>query len=102
MPTLSRRRIFLFLAVFVCTPNLIAAQSHWVRLGRGGKLNYAATAKGDRIPDFSSAGYKGGGVALPHVPAKRTVTPSGADDTDAIQKAIDEVSALPLEGGFRG
>jgi hypothetical protein len=85
MPTKSIRPLLFIAAVFVCSSNLIAAQSHWVH-----------------IPDFSSAGYKGGGVALPHVPAKGTVTPSGADDTDAIQKAIDEVSALPLADGFRG
>jgi hypothetical protein len=45
----------------------------------------------------------GGGVAIPRVAVKRTVKPSGgADDTQAIQAAIDEVSALPLKGGFRG
>ncbi|MEY2880482.1 MAG: hypothetical protein RLZZ15_2862, partial [Verrucomicrobiota bacterium] len=31
--------------------------------------------------DFSSAGYGGGGVALPDVAAKFFVTPSGGDDT---------------------
>jgi len=91
---------------FVCASNYLPAQTHssiqWVRQGRGGKLIYATTPKGDRIADFSSAGYRGGGVALPVVPGKRTVAPSGADDTAAIQKAIDEVSALPLIDGFRG
>jgi hypothetical protein len=91
---------------FVCASNYLLAQTQvqtqWVRAGHGGKLIYATTPKGDRIGDFSFAGYKGGGVALPHVPAKRTVTPSGADDTAAIQKALDEVSALPLVDGFRG
>jgi len=71
-------------------------------MGPHGRLVYAQTAKGDRIPDFSYAGYEGGGVALPRVAAKRTVKPSGADDTDAIQAAIDQVSALPLADGFRG
>jgi len=78
------------------------AQSRWVHFGTNGQLVYAQTPKGDRIPDFSSAGYLGGGVALPTVVAKRTVSPSGPDDTAAIQKAIDEVSALPLSGNFRG
>jgi hypothetical protein len=78
------------------------AQTHWVRVEKRGHLVYATTPQGDRIADFSSAGYEGGGVALPHVTARRTVTPSGGDDTDAIQTAIDAVSALPLEGGFRG
>jgi hypothetical protein len=53
--------------------------------------------------DFSSAGYMGGGVALPAVPAKRTVQPSRkGDDTALIQAAINEVAAMPLEGNFRG
>ena len=77
-------------------------QSRWVHLGSDGKLVYAYTAKGDRIPDFSYAGYEGGGVALPEVPVKRTVKPSGADDTEAIQSAIAAVSSLPVVNGFRG
>jgi hypothetical protein len=81
---------------------LPAQQSRWVHLGANGKLDYAQSPRGDRIPDFSSAGFLGGGVALPNVPAKRTVSPSGPDGTAAIQKAIDEVSALPLSGNFRG
>lgn len=80
-----------------------AAQSQWVYPGPDGKLLYKTTPAGDRIMDFSSAGYMGGGVALPNVPVKRTVTPSGkADDTAVIQAAIDEVAAIPLQGNFRG
>lgn len=98
-----RLRLSPFLiAAFVCSSNFALTQSHWVHPGRGGKLVYDTTPQGDRIPDFSYAGYEGGGVALPNVPARRTVQPSGADDTAAIQKAIDEVAALPLVNGFRG
>jgi hypothetical protein len=79
------------------------AQSEWVRVGPDGKLVYQRTPAGDRIMDFSSAGYMGGGVALPTVPVRRTVGPSGApDDTAAIQAAIDAVSAMDPEDGFRG
>jgi hypothetical protein len=74
--------------------------SEWVHRGPGGKLVYKTTPAGDRILDFSHAGYMGGGVAIPAVAVKRTVKSSG--DAAAIQAAIDEVSALPLEGGFRG
>jgi hypothetical protein len=77
--------------------------SAWVHRGPGGKLVYKTTPAGDRIMDFSHAGYMGGGVAIPTVAVKRTVEPTGgADDTAAIQAAIDEVSALPEKGGFRG
>ena len=73
--------------------------------GPNGKLVYKTTPAGDRILDFSHAGYMGGGVALPDVPVRRTVQPSGqidGDDTPLIQAAIDEVAKLPLAGGFRG
>jgi hypothetical protein len=52
--------------------------------------------------DFSYAGYMGGGVSLPRLPSVQTVVPSGVDDTAAIQRAIDQVSSLPLKDGFRG
>ena len=98
--------IFTALACFAATvfvsASSMAQQSHWVKRGQDGKLMYTYTAQGDHIPDFSYAGYEGGGVALPNVPAKRAVSPSGADDTSSIQAAIDAVSALPLVNGFRG
>lgn len=97
-----RPSLALVATLLVGSCSLSAQQSHWVHYGSGGKLVYTYTSRGDRIPDFSYAGYEGGGVALPHIPAKRTVKPSGADDTPAIQKAIDEVSALPPKDGFRG
>jgi hypothetical protein len=78
-------------------------QSSWARFDESGKkLVYQTLASGDRIMDFSYAGYMGGGVALPVVPAKKSVRPSGKDDTAAIQAAIDEVSKLPVTEGIRG
>ncbi|HEY2882181.1 MAG TPA: hypothetical protein VGJ15_07095, partial [Pirellulales bacterium] len=81
------------------------ATSQWVYPGADGKLVYKTTAAGDKIMDFSYAGYLGGGVALPSVPVKLSVEPSGNaenDDTAAIQAAIDKVAAMPLVEGFRG
>src|SRR5512140_2723225 len=77
--------------------------SAWVYPGPDGKLVYKTTPVGDKIMDFSHAGYMGGGVALPQVPVKRTLQPSGTNDqTAAIQKALDEVGAMKPENGFRG
>ncbi|HDS84453.1 MAG TPA: hypothetical protein ENN97_04575 [Phycisphaerales bacterium] len=78
------------------------ATSEWVYPGPDGKLVYKTTSTGDRIMDFSHAGYMGGGVSLPDVSVKMTVRPSGKDDTAAIQSALDAVSQLPLKDGFRG
>lgn len=98
-----------FLVGLLCSLSVMAqpslTKSNWVYPGDNGKLVYNTTKRGDRIIDFSHAGYMGGGVALPYVPAKITVHPLGenTDCTDYIQKAIDMVSALPEdENGFRG
>ena len=55
-----------------------AETSQWVYPGLDGKLLYKKTPQGDRIMDFSSAGYMGGGVSLPKVPVEATVKPSAA------------------------
>ena len=74
-----------------------------VQLGANGRLAYLPYANGDLVPDFSYAGYGGGGVALPVVPVRAKVSPGAGDDGAAIQAAIDQVSALPLDAnGFRG
>lgn len=81
------------------------ATSKWCYPGADGKLVYGTTRQGDRMIDFSHAGYKGGGVSLPYVDARITVHPlgDGVDCSDFIQEAIDRVSALPLDAdGFRG
>jgi hypothetical protein len=80
------------------------SNSQWVHFGPDRKLVYATTRKGDRIPDFSSAGYRGGGIALPHATTRMKVPPKGAvDDTPAIQAALDRVAKLaPGVQGIRG
>ena len=84
------------------TSSLKNNNSKWVYFNSQGKLNYKTLEKGDRIMDFSYAGYMGGGVKIPEIPVKITVSPSGNDDTENIQKAIDAVSEMPLSGDFRG
>jgi len=83
--------------------NAAAASSQWVTVDPSGKLAYKPTPKGDTILDFSSAGYMGGGVAPPTVPSVQALTPSGGDDTAAIQAALDAVAKMPPDGhGLRG
>lgn len=71
-------------------------------------------ALGNRIPDFSQVGYANGQEPLPDVAtlipdpdAQRqrwiVISPSGGDDTAAIQGALDRLAALPpLANGWRG
>jgi MYXO-CTERM domain-containing protein len=79
------------------------AVSSWVFLGANDRLQYKADPQGNRVMDFSSAGYEGGGVALPNVAVAKMLTPASGDNTSAIQAAIDAVSAqTPDANGFRG
>ncbi|ASZ11121.1 hypothetical protein CK934_09175 [Chitinophaga sp. MD30] len=85
------------------------AQQPLAQAGNNGKLLYNTYANEgesnavNRIPDFSFAGYKGGGVRLPVVAVKQTLQPSPGDNREKIQAAIDAVSALtPNAAGQRG
>jgi hypothetical protein len=81
----------------------IQATTSLVYPGADGKLVYIADSLGNRIPDFSNAGYKGGGVSIPLVQPKATLWPVPGDNSDQLQRVIDSVSALPLDAyGFRG
>jgi len=74
-----------------------------VKLSKDGKLEYTVDANGNRSPDFSSAGYGGGGVPLPDVPARVLVEPVDGDDGARIQAALDYVGSLaPDASGLRG
>lgn len=77
-------------------------QSTLVQQASDGRLEYYPDPQGYQIPDFSTAGYKGGGVALPEVPVMKTISARSGDNTSHIQSAIDEVGRLPLVDGVRG
>ncbi|MFC1607751.1 hypothetical protein ACFL47_07245 [Candidatus Latescibacterota bacterium] len=71
--------------------------------GDDGRLKYSPDEFGNSVPDFSHAGYMGGGVRIPDVPVKATVKPGGDNDSGRIQAAIDKVSNMPADkNGFRG
>jgi hypothetical protein len=77
--------------------------AQWVHFDTNGLLAYYSDNLGNHLPDFSYAGYMGGGVPLPTVPVKLTIAPVAGDNTANIQDAINTVSALaPDTNGFRG
>ena len=92
----------LAIVIMLSLSSTLNAASQWVNIDGSEKLIYAHTKKGDRIADYSFAGYKGGGIALPEIPGRFTVQPSGKDDTVSIQHAIDQLGELPLINGSRG
>jgi hypothetical protein len=81
-----------------------AAQSSLVFPGTDGRLVYTADAKGNRLPDFSWCGYRGGGVPIPDAVVRQTLSPvATGDDKNRIQTALNAVGALtPDANGLRG
>lgn len=75
----------------------------FVHVGTEGTLVYEIGPRGDRMPDYSHAGYGGGGVEPPLVPVKAIVSPVDGDDSGVIQRALDLVAELPADAsGVRG
>ena len=86
---------------------LVAFRSDGERLQYSLYHERGATVAHNIVPDFSRAGYRGGGIALPtreSIPVRQVLTPStNGDDSARIQAAIDTVAALrPDKRGLRG
>jgi hypothetical protein len=81
-----------------------ASTSVWVRLDANGKLAYKADERGNTIPDFSRAGYGGGGAKLPEAPVVISLAPEASGDDGArIQAALDDMAKRsPDVHGIRG
>ncbi|MEU3743278.1 hypothetical protein AB0E78_40290 [Streptomyces sp. NPDC032198] len=78
------------------------AQSATVELSQG-RLAYTPDKRGNRIPDFSSAGYRGGRTAIPEVPVAATLSAADkGDDTGRIQAALDKAADRPAGDGVHG
>lgn len=67
-----------------------------------GHLVYTEDVMGYQIPDFSYAGYKQGEEEIPYVPTVKEISPIEGDNTEHIQKAINEVAACTIKNGHRG
>jgi hypothetical protein len=80
-----------------------AAPTSWVGF-TGGHLTYGSDSQGNRVPDFSYAGYGNGKTTIPVAPVVVTLqAASSGDDTARIQAAIAKVGARPPGAdGLRG
>ena len=68
------------------------AISEWAFEGADHRLHYRYDARGNSIMDFSSAGYRGGGVKLPSSVAAQRLKPTAGDNTEHIQAALDHAT----------
>lgn len=100
------KKFFLYLGIVVIV-NLNALQG-WqteiVYYGEDSLLVYVSDAEGNRIPDFSYAGYKGGLEAIPDVPVVKTLSSVEGDNTTRIMYALSLIYYdMPEdENGFHG
>jgi len=68
-----------------------------------GQLTYTPDSLGNRVPDFSYAGYMAREKSIPLAAVKIVVPPVNGDATWPIQSAIDYVASLPADNnGLRG
>jgi hypothetical protein len=77
-------------------------ESDIVYLDQNQRLTYEANKNGQRIVDFSYAGYRAGEEPIPDVLVVLTISPVGGDNTNHIQNAINTVAGMPLVDGHRG
>jgi hypothetical protein len=71
--------------------------------GVNGHLSYDTDTNGNRVPDFSTAGYAENEKRIPDAPIRIVVSPINGDETARIQKAIDYIGNLPADSdGIRG
>ncbi len=95
--------------VEMCLVSTCYAQtSGLLQYGQSGRLIYQMDHRGDRVLDYSAAGFKTG-APIPNaedvVEPDRfvNVTPIAGDNRAQIQAAINQVSAMPLNAnGYRG
>lgn len=101
-----KTRCLLILAAVPCLAPVVSAKpGREPFLGYAGDsgLRYFPDEHGNRVPDFSHAGYLGGNAPIPSPRVLVQVAPAEGDDTARIQAAIDHVAAqAPGDDGLRG
>ncbi len=103
----SLQMIFRRLIPMLLLPCLLVAQGSWqsqiVYYDSNNKLVYVHDGEGNRIPDFSYAGYKNSEQPIPDVPVVKTIAPIVGDNTQHIQDALFEIGLMPADNnGIRG
>lgn len=91
---LRPQRSLILLFVFLAWTGCAFGQATWVHFDNTGHLSYYNDNLGNHLPDYSYAGYEGGGVALPtNVPVKVTLSATNGNNSTQIQSAINTVGS---------
>ncbi|MGF1924608.1 MAG: DUF6298 domain-containing protein, partial [Bacteroidia bacterium] len=94
--------VFFLSASFAQKPKIVEPPKPLFKNTAGG-LAYTPDPLGNRVPDFSHAGYMGGDSAIPMANIKIVVPLKDGDATLRIQSALNYVSKLPVgKDGLRG
>jgi hypothetical protein len=106
---MSKPKLLLLLLVVTGSLSVFAQKSKVteppkpVFIHKNGKIAYTPDEQGNRVPDFSFAGYMAGEKPIPMAGIKVVVPVKTGDATLRIQSAINYVSKLPLgKDGLRG
>ena len=97
-------RLIILTIIFILS--FLLGQTSWqseIIYYENDKLEYIVDSVGNRIADFSYAGYKNGDENIPYISIVKTIQPDSGDNTGKIQAAINAMAEMPLnENGFRG
>ena len=99
------KRIFLLcvLGMSLATEAAPKGVSPVISSGKDRRLVYDFDARSNRVPDFSTCGYAGGDREIPNAPVRVVVAPVPGDETELIQRALNQVAGLPADtNGIRG
>lgn len=101
---MNKLTLFTLIVLMISSTTLIGQyQSAIVTLESDSSMTYVRDEEGNVVPDFSHAGYRGGGVDIPQAGVEVTISPIAGDNTDHIQAAIDLVAMMPMDSeGVRG
>lgn len=96
--------LYSLILVFLLSGNRADAwESKLLSKNTSGQLTYYPDSEGYILPDFSHAGYKGGGVDIPQIRVVEEVIPIEGDNTAHLQQAINRVGTMPVNAqGIRG
>lgn len=101
---MKRKFIFVSLTAGLLSMTVNAGQpTDFPLTVKDGKVTYKTDARGNRMLDFSTCGYRNSSRRIPDVANVVFIPWKAGDNSSRIQKAIDYVSSLPTDAnGFRG